>query len=459
MRQGKSDPKGYGLSAAAFAFIAVVVAMGALITAGQAWSRANDAKANGGSGSAVSVTLQEFSIQPAAISVPVGGSIHVTNAGKVVHNFTITNTKLKTKDLSPGDSATLDLASLKAGSYEAYCAVPGHKDAGMKATVTVGGSASSASGSMAGMDMSSGTASLPTMKQINDADAQMAAPTKKFVSQLKGGPNTKGVGNQVLEPKILADGTKEFDITAKVTDWEVSPGHTVKAWTYNGMVPGPMIHVNVGDKVRIALTNKLPQSTVIHLHGIELPNAMDGVPDITQPPVKPDATFNYDFVARAPAVGMYHSHDFASTQVPDGLFAPFLVGEMPVPSGVTVSQELPMVLNDAGVIGLTLNGKSFPATAPVIAKPGDWVEVHYFNEGLMIHPMHLHGMPQLVIAKDGYPLPAPYQADTVLVGPGERYTVLVHATEPGVWAWHCHILTHAETDQGMFGMVTAFIVQ
>ncbi len=82
------------------------------------------------------------------------------------------------------------------------------------------------------------------------------------------------------------------------------------------------------------------------------------------------------------------------------------------------------------------------------------------NEGLQIHPMHLHGMPQLVIAKDGFPLPSPYQADTLAVAPGERYTVLVHADRaPGVWAWHCHILSHAESDNGMFGMVTTFIVQ
>ena len=86
-----------------------------------------------------------------------------------------------------------------------------------------------------------------------------------------------------------------------------------------------------------------------------------------------------------------------------------------------------MVLNDAGVIGLSLNGKSFPATAPVIAKQGEWVEIHYMNEGLQIHPMHLHGMPQLVIAKDGFPVPQPYQVDTLDVAPGERYTVLVHA--------------------------------
>ena len=156
---------------------------------------------------------------------------------------------------------------------------------------------------------------------------------------------------------------------------------------------------------------------------------------------------------------MYHSHDHAEHQVPDGLSGAFLVGDEPVPAGVTVSQQVPMVLNDAGVIGLSLNGKSFPATAPIVAKLGDWVEVNYFNEGLQIHPMHLHGLAQLVIAQDGYPVPTPYKVDTLTVAPGQRFTVLIHADQLGVWAYHCHILNHAEGDQGMFGMVTAFIVQ
>ena len=117
-----------------------------------------------------------------------------------------------------------------------------------------------------------------------------------------------------------------------------------------------------------------------------------------------------------------------------------------------------MMLNDSGTIGFSINGKSFPATAPIVAKRGDWVEVHYMNEGQMIHPMHLHGMAQIVIAKDGYPLPQPYNADVVDVAPGERFTVLVHADNPGTWVWHCHILNHAEREDGMFGMVTALVV-
>jgi manganese oxidase len=118
-----------------------------------------------------------------------------------------------------------------------------------------------------------------------------------------------------------------------------------------------------------------------------------------------------------------------------------------------------MILNDAGTIGFSLNGKSFPATEPIVARRGDWVRIDYMNEGMQVHPMHLHGMPQMVFAKDGFPLATPRMEDTVLVAPGERISVLVHATEVGTWAYHCHILNHAEREDGMFGMVTVLVVQ
>jgi FtsP/CotA-like multicopper oxidase with cupredoxin domain len=118
-----------------------------------------------------------------------------------------------------------------------------------------------------------------------------------------------------------------------------------------------------------------------------------------------------------------------------------------------------MVLNDAGVIGYALNGKSFPATAPVVGQRGDWLLIHYANEGTQIHPMHLHQFDQIVVAKDGYPLDEPYVVDTLNVAPGERYSVLVQLESPGTWVWHCHILPHVERETGMFGMVTAVVVE
>jgi len=117
-----------------------------------------------------------------------------------------------------------------------------------------------------------------------------------------------------------------------------------------------------------------------------------------------------------------------------------------------------MVLND-GLHGYTLNGKGFPATEPIVAKLGQKVRLRFMNEGMMIHPMHLHGMHMTVIAKDGWDQPAPWKCDTLNIAPGERWDVIVNCNNPGTWAFHCHILPHAESDHGMFGMVTALIVQ
>jgi FtsP/CotA-like multicopper oxidase with cupredoxin domain len=283
-------------------------------------------------------------------------------------------------------------------------------------------------------------------------DARMAKRDKSFPAA------TKGVGAQVLTPTVLPDGTKEFHLTAEVARWEIEPGKVVDAWTYNGMVPGPTFHLNVGDKVRIVVRNNLPESTSIHWHGIQVPNDQDGVSDITQDPIKPGTTYTYAFRATRQMVGWYHSHHDGTKQVTSGLFGAFIIGELPLPRGVHVSQEVPFELQDAGTIGMTINGKSFPATAPVRAHLGDWIEIHYVNAGTQSHPMHLHGLDQLVIAKDGFPLPQPYRADTVPVAPGERYTVLVHADAPGHWAFHCHIFPHSEGAQGMFGLFTEMIV-
>lgn len=269
---------------------------------------------------------------------------------------------------------------------------------------------------------------------------------------------TEGTGGEVLEPEVLDDGTKRFTLTAQVTDWEVEPGKVVEAVSYNGMVPGPTLQVDVGDKVEVVLKNELPESTVIHWHGIPITNEMDGVADVTQPPVPPGESFTYEITASRQSVGWYHSHHNGAVQVTDGLWGTFLIGELPLPDGVEVTQEIPMQLQDSGAIGLSLNGKSFPATAPLNVDKGDWILIHYVNAGTMAHPMHLHGLDQIVIAKDGFPLEQTYKADTVEVAPGERYSVLVQATQVGTWAFHCHIFPHSEGSQGMFGMFTELIV-
>jgi len=268
---------------------------------------------------------------------------------------------------------------------------------------------------------------------------------------------TAGKGNQPLEPRIV-NGVKVYDLTAKKIRWETAPGQTVEAWAYNDQVPGPQIRVREGDRVRMTLKNELAESTSIHFHGLELPNDQDGVPFVTQPPIKPGQSYTYDFTVPNSGSHMYHSHHNAATQVGLGLLGAFIVEpKSPLPIE-RADVDYTLVLND-GAHGYTFNGKSFPATEPIVAKKGQKVRIRFMNEGMMIHPMHLHGMHMTVIAKDGWDQPAPWKCDTLNVAPGERWDVIVNCDKPGTWAFHCHILPHAESDHGMFGMVTALIVK
>jgi FtsP/CotA-like multicopper oxidase with cupredoxin domain len=452
------EPQGWGTGAAA-----IVVAVLALVIATVAVFVGGDSGDGGGSAAGeTSIGLSEFALTPAAVSVPEGGSLTVTNNGTVAHNLSIEGADLKTADLAAGESETLDLSALAPGEYTIICAIPGHADAGMTGTLTLGeGGAAASAGSAASGGEHAGHQMTPE---------QMAEMSQAMDESIAAYPvATEGIGNPTLEPTVSADGVKQFELTAAITPWEVEPGVTVDAWTYNGVVPGPQIHVNVGDRVRLVLHNNLPMATDLHLHGINVENAMDGVAPLTQPSIQPGETFTYEFVADEPAVAMYHAHHHGQLQVPNGMLGTIFVGQMPLPAGQTIggeaipadlhlAQEMPLVLNDSGVIGFSLNGKSFPATTPITAHAGDWILVHYFNEGSQIHPMHLHQFDQVVVAKDGFPLDHPYVADTLNVAPGERYSVLINLDRAGSWVWHCHILNHVERDTGMFGMVTAVVV-
>jgi FtsP/CotA-like multicopper oxidase with cupredoxin domain len=293
---------------------------------------------------------------------------------------------------------------------------------------------------------------VPTATERSDEmDRMHEAGIKAFPAK------TAGKGGQLLKPR-LDGGVKVFELTASELQWEVTPGQMVTAMAYNGQVPGPEIRVREGDRVRVILNNQLSESTVIHFHGLELPSDQDGVPFITQPPVKPGTSYTYEF--RVPNAGshMYHSHHNAAKQVGLGLLGAFIV-EPATPRPIErVHHDYVFVLND-GSHGFTFNGKGFPATEPLVAKLGEKIRIRFMNEGMMIHPMHLHGMHMTVIDKDGWPLPSPWRCDTLNVAPGERWDVIVNCTNPGTWAFHCHILPHAETDHGMYGMVTALVVQ
>ncbi|MFN8558027.1 MAG: multicopper oxidase domain-containing protein [Dehalococcoidia bacterium] len=268
---------------------------------------------------------------------------------------------------------------------------------------------------------------------------------------------TTGLGGQPLA--FTMDGeVKVFRLEASAVKWEVRPGEFKDAYGYNGTLPGPEVRVTEGDRVRFVFKNSLQESSAIHWHGLATPSGMDGVPFITQPPVKPGETFTYEFTAKPAGTHMYHSHHNAMEQVGKGLLGAFIVEPKDKSRYPAYDKEYTMVLNDT-LLGFTLNGKSFPATAPLTAKVGQKILVRYMNEGLMNHPMHLHGMPMRVVAKDGYLLPNSYQCDNLDVAPGDRYEVLIEAETPGIWAFHCHTLSHAESPEGMFGLVTAIIIE
>jgi len=414
-----------------------------------------------GAATVIDVELTEFAIEGQLMADPGPVVLRVTNSGTVEHNVSVEGTGMATANLAPNETEELSLGDLPDGTYTIICTVAGHEGAGMKAALVVGEMEGMDHGEMAaGSSGGHGSGEEDWAKMDEDMLATFAA----FPAE------TEGVGNQLLPYTVAADGAKEFELTAQIADWEVEPGRTVEAWTYNGTVPSPMIKVDVGDKVRVTLHNELPVIQDVHWHGIEVPFAMDGVAPLTQEPVDPGGDFVYEFTVDRPYMGMYHPHLHGQMAVPNGMFGVIQVGETPIARGVTVNGveipadvqpavDMPMVLNDAGVIGFSLDGKSFPATAPIVVNKDEWVAITYYNEGLQSHPMHLHEFPQLVTAIDGFPLEQPYWADTVSVAPGQRYTVMFQADQVGTWVYHCHILNHVERDTGMFGMVTAVVVQ
>jgi manganese oxidase len=253
---------------------------------------------------------------------------------------------------------------------------------------------------------------------------------------------TSTKGNQVLEPKLV-DGVKVFEVTASVVQWEVAPGELVEAWAYNGTVPGPLLRATEGDKIRIVLKNELPEPTVVHVHGPMLPNAMDGVPDVTQPVVNPGQTFAYEFEAKPSGTLLYHTHHNSVMQKSRGLYGILQIDPKDAPK--TYDREYFQVIGELGGF-FVINGKAFPSTEPIEAKLGERVRIRLVNLGEMVHPMHSHGFATKIVGTDGHPVPEAAQLlkDTVTIGPGERYDLEFVADNPGAWVYHCHILSHVQ---------------
>ncbi|HWZ93859.1 MAG TPA: copper oxidase [Opitutaceae bacterium] len=273
------------------------------------------------------------------------------------------------------------------------------------------------------------------------------------------------VPNGALLPWRLVDGVKVFHLVAEEVDHEFAPGLRAKCWGYNGRTPGPVIEAVEGDHVRIYVTNKLPEATSTHWHGVFVPNGMDGVGGLTQQPIPPGATFKYEFTLRQHGTFMYHPHVDEMTQMGLGMTGMFVVhprdAETPPPDrdfslmlhewriDPGAARPDPTEMTDFNV--LTLNSKVYPATAPLVVKKGDRVRIRLGNLGAMDHhPIHLHGYAFKIIATDGGAVPASAQRPetTVLVPVGAVRVVEFVADAPGDWPMHCHMTHHTMTQMG-----------
>jgi manganese oxidase len=304
--------------------------------------------------------------------------------------------------------------------------------------------------------LTAGAALAAAGKLVKHVDAAPSAPS--------GARGRVHVPNgSILEPKLRA-GVKIFHLRAQAFDHEIAPGLTIKAWGYNGATPGPLIEVDEGDRVRIYVTNELPDPTSIHWHGVFVPSGMDGVVGLSQAAVEPGKTFKYELVFDRAGTFMYHPHADEMTQIAFGMMGMIVVHpksgearrvrdyalfthEMTVPIGA--QRPDPLAMSDFNV--LTFNGKSFPATDALVAETGDLVRIRLANLGPMDHhPIHLHGHAFEVVATDGGSVPhsARIPETTVLVPTGTVRVIEFTARAPGDWALHCHMTHHAMNQMG-----------
>jgi FtsP/CotA-like multicopper oxidase with cupredoxin domain len=261
-------------------------------------------------------------------------------------------------------------------------------------------------------------------------------------------------------PWRMNNGVKEFHLVAEPVVREMAPGFIVNMWGYNGQSPGPTIEVVEGDKVRIYVTNRLPEHTTIHWHGQRLPNGMDGVGGVNQPAIPPGKTFVYEFEAKRPGTFMYHPHADEMVQMAMGMMGfwvthprqkhpliedvqrdyCFLLNAFDVEPGSMTPQINTML--DFNI--WSFNSRVFPAISPLVAKLGDRVRVRVGNLTMTNHPVHIHGIEFEVSGTDGGPTPkgSRWPEVTTDVAVGQMRQLEFIADEPGDWAMHCHKSHH-----------------
>ncbi|RZL34070.1 MAG: copper oxidase [Rubrivivax sp.] len=267
-------------------------------------------------------------------------------------------------------------------------------------------------------------------------------------------------------PWRMNAGVKEFHLVAEPVVREMAPGFTARLWGYNGQSPGPTIEVVEGDRVRIYVTNRLPEPTSMHWHGQRLPNGMDGVSGLTQPAIPPGKTWVYEFVARRPGSFMYHPHADEMVQMAMGMMGLWITHPRAKhPHIAEVDRDYAFLLNAYDIepgsatpkimtmLDFNLwswNSRIFPGIAPLVAREGDRVRIRIGNLTMTNHPMHIHGHEFEVTGTDGGPVPksARWPEVTTDVAVGQMRQIELIADEEGDWAFHCHKAHHTMNAMG-----------
>jgi FtsP/CotA-like multicopper oxidase with cupredoxin domain len=294
------------------------------------------------------------------------------------------------------------------------------------------------------------------------AKRQAPAARKESPGKLPYTPVTTPNGRTL--PFRMNGGFKEFHLIAEPVQQEFAPGMTVNAWGYNGSTPGPTLEMVEGDQVRIYVTNKLPEPTSVHWHGILLPSGMDGVSGLSQPRIEPGETYVYEYKLRQHGTYMYHPHADEMVQMALGLMGFLIVHPRKrpdppidrdfclfphmwaIPPGAKTPD--PAVMLDFNLF--TFNGKIYPGTAPLLIRQDERVRIRLANLSMTSHPIHMHGHVLWVVETDGGPIPksAWWPETTVNVPPGTTRAFEFVADNPGDWTLHCHKTHHAMNAMG-----------
>jgi FtsP/CotA-like multicopper oxidase with cupredoxin domain len=267
-------------------------------------------------------------------------------------------------------------------------------------------------------------------------------------------------------PWRMNRGIKEFHLVAEPVLREIAPGMTAHLWGYNGQSPGPTIEVVEGDRVRIFVTNKLPEHTSVHWHGQRLPNGMDGVSGLTQKAIAPGKTYVYEFVARRPGTFMYHPHADEMVQMAMGMMGFWVTHpKEPHPHIAEVDRDFVFLLNaydiDPGsytpkIMTMldfnlwTWNSRAFPGIDPLVVRTNDKVRIRVGNLTMTNHPIHLHGHEFTITGTDGGPTPpgSRWPEVTADIAVGQMRQLEFVADEAGDWAFHCHKSHHTMNAMG-----------